>query len=315
MFLGIDIGGTHTKIGLVAPQTAQVVAQQTLDTKSFDHPTMLVQACKEWFDTQIADITPLLGIGIGAPNGNFYKGTIEFAPNLRWKGIIPLRDLFAQQFGCPAYLTNDANAAAIGEGLYGAAQGLRDYLVITLGTGLGSGFVANGNLIYGHDGFAGELGHIIIERHGGRVCACGRQGCLETYASASGIVRTATLLLEEVAFVDSQLHGFSHLSAKDITHCALQGDPLALHIFDLTAHQLGFALAQAIAITSPQAIIFFGGLALAGDLLLEPVRRYTESYLLPIFQNKVLYLPSGVDAQHAAILGAAALAATAYKGK
>lgn len=303
--LGIDIGGTTTKLGIIS-RDGQVLAHHHLPTTQYAQPQDLVQACLHWSSTQQPSIA---AIGIGAPNGNFYKGTIEFAPNLLWKGIVPLAQLFSNAFGIPAWLTNDANAAAISEGLYGAARNLKDYLVVTLGTGVGSGFVANGQLIYGHDGFAGELGHTITQRSNGRACGCGRKGCLETYASVTGLVRTAREYLQNTD-QHSLLRQYptSELTGQLISLAAQQGDTLALQIFDDTAAELGFALAQAVAITSPQAIVFFGGLAQSGDLLLIPTRRYMEQQLLPIFQNKVQFLLSAVPSQYAAILGAAALA-------
>jgi glucokinase len=250
----------------------------------------------------------LVGIGIGAPNGNFYKGTIEFAPNLAWKGVVPMTAITEEIFGVPAYLTNDANAAAIGEMIYGGARGMKDFVVITLGTGVGSGFVVNGNLMYGHDGFAGEFGHITVDTQGRR-CGCGRIGCLETYASATGIVQTVKELQHELAFQDSVLHKKTEtLTALDITEAAMQGDKLALQAFEYLASILGAKLADVVAITSPEAIFLFGGLAQAGDILLIPVKKYMEANLLKIFQNKVKILPSLLNGSNAAILGAAALA-------
>ena len=232
-------------------------------------------------------------------------GTIDFAPNLNWKGVVPLVQLFEEHFLFPVVLTNDANAAAIGERIYGAAKGINDFVMVTLGTGLGSGFVVNGNLVYGHDGFAGELGHTIVEKNG-RECGCGRKGCLETYASASGIVRTAKEFLENSN--NSLLADVKELSSKSIADAALKGDALALEIFDYTAEKLGFSLANTVALTSPKLIVLFGGLAQSGDLILKPTKKYMEAYLLNIYQNKVAIVPSKLKASDAAILGASALA-------
>lgn len=302
--LGIDIGGTTTKVGVVA-MGGEVLDSQHFATAHFDNAQALAEACWQWLQASGHSIA---AIGIGAPNGNYYKGTIEFAPNLRWKGIVPLSTIFSQRFSLPCFVTNDANAAAISEQLYGAARGLRDYLVVTLGTGLGSGFVANGELIYGHDGFAGELGHCIVVR-GGRECGCGRQGCLETYASATGVVRSALEWLHNTdqPSILRQIPE-DQLDSAAVAQAAHQGDALARSIFDQTGDLLGFALANAVAIMSPAAIIFFGGLAQAGDLLLTPTRRSLEANLLPIFQNKIDLRLSTVPASYAAILGAAALA-------
>lgn len=305
--VGIDIGGTNTVWGLINEQ-GQVQVEGSLLTKNYLEPSTFVaklaldikKALKE------ASKFDLVGIGIGAPNGNYFKGTIEYAPNLVWEGVVPLQKMFQSYFKAPIWVTNDANAAAIGEMLFGVAQGMNDFVIVTLGTGLGSGFVANGKLIYGHDGFAGELGHTIVERNG-RICGCKRKGCLETYASATGIVRTAKERLEHYKG-KSLLQEQAELSSKIIADCANQGDALALEIFDYTGEQLGFSLANTVAISSPEAIILFGGLANAGALIIEPTQRYMEQYMLNIFQNKVQLLTSTVAQHQAAILGAAALA-------
>lgn len=304
--IGIDIGGTDTDWGFIDNQ-GHVYQTGTFDTKEYTEPTVFVKEIATKIKETIA-ANPhyeLVGIGIGAPNGNYFKGTVEYPPNLAWKGIIPLKDMFQEHFDLPVWLTNDANAAAIGEMQFGAAKGLKDFLVVTLGTGLGSGFVANGELIYGHDGFAGELGHTIVEI-GGRNCNCGRQGCLETYASATGLVRTTKLRLQDYKF-DTLLSKSETITSKGIAECAEKGDALALEIFDYTGHLLGFSLSNTVAITSPSAIILFGGLANAGDLILKPTQKYMEQYMLNLFKNKVKLLISTVPEHHAAILGAAAL--------
>jgi len=283
------------------------LVQQSIKTKDFPDPENFVAVLSAKLKELIASEKNLnvIGMGVGAPNGNYYTGTIDFAPNLNWKGVVPLVQLFEKHFSFPVVLTNDANAAAIGERIYGAAKGIDDFVMVTLGTGLGSGFVVNGNLVYGHDGFAGELGHTIVEKNG-RVCGCGRKGCLETYASASGIVRTAKEFL--VNSSESLLVDVEEISSKSIADAALKGDALALEIFDYTAEKLGFSLANTVALTSPKLIVLFGGLAQSGDLILKPTKKYMEAYLLNIYQNKVAIFPSKLKASDAAILGASALA-------
>ena len=304
--IGVDIGGTNTVFGLVDEQ-GNCLVQQSIKTKDFPDPENFVAVLSAKLKELIASEKNLtvIGLGVGAPNGNYYTGTIDFAPNLNWKGVVPLVQLFEKHFPFPVVLTNDANAAAIGERIYGAAKGIDDFVMVTLGTGLGSGFVVNGNLVYGHDGFAGELGHTIVEKNG-RECGCGRKGCLETYASASGIVRSAKEFL--VNSGGSLLADLKELSSKSIADAALKGDALALEIFDYTAEKLGFSLANTVALTSPKLIVLFGGLAQSGDLILKPTKKYMEAYLLNIYQNKVAIVPSKLKASDAAILGASALA-------
>ena len=247
------------------------------------------------------------GMGVGAPNGNYYNGTIEYAPNLPWKGIIPLAAKFEESLGIPTALTNDANAAAIGEMTYGAARGLRDFIMITLGTGVGSGIVINGQLVYGHDGFAGELGHVIAERDG-RVCGCGRKGCLEAYCSATGVARTAREFL--VARSEPSLLRnipAENIQSKDVYDAAVKGDKLAKDIFDYTGMILGRAFADFIAFSSPEAIILFGGLAKSGDYIMEPIKKALDENVLPIFKGKTKLLMSQLKDADAAVLGASAL--------
>tara|TARA_B110000977_G_scaffold86944_1_gene115741 strand:+ start:10083 stop:11033 length:951 start_codon:yes stop_codon:yes gene_type:complete len=304
--VGIDIGGTNTVFGLVDEQ-GNCLMQNALKTSDYPLVEDFVSTVSSQVNNLIAsnpNVT-VVGMGIGAPNANFYTGTIEFAPNLSWEGIVPLTKLFAAHFNFPIFLTNDANAAAIGERIYGAAKGLNDFIMVTLGTGLGSGFVVNGDLVYGHDGFAGELGHTTVELNG-RQCGCGKKGCLETYASATGIVKTAKEMMPTMP--DSALHKLTELTSKAIADVALQGDALALAIFDFTAEKLGFALANTVAITSPKCIVLFGGLAQSGDLILKPTKKHMEANLLKIFKNKVAIVPSQLKAADAAILGASALA-------
>jgi len=300
---GIDIGGTNTAFGLVNAE-GTLLFQSVFPTQ--DTPEELVQTVFKVLSTAIATSNyQLVGVGIGAPNGNFYNGTIEFAPNLKFTGIVPLAAMFQEAFGVSAILTNDANAAAIGEMQFGVAKGMNNFVVVTLGTGLGSGFVCNGNVLYGHDGFAGELGHTIYD-YEGRLCGCGRKGCLETYCSATGIVRTCQEWLAKETTA-SVLRNLSTLTAKSIADAAAQGDELALKAFEFTSMVLGRALADTVAITSPEAIILFGGLANAGDLLAIPLKHHLEANLLHIFKNKVKVLRSNLKEADAAILGAASL--------
>lgn len=307
--IGIDIGGTSVKIGTVF-ENGEVKFRDSFLTKEFKEIEDFVDHLSEKIDHSLGQIDSgyqLTGVGIGAPNGNYYRGTIEHAPNLIWEGIIPLADMLKKKINTPVYLTNDANAAAIGEMTYGGAKNMKNFLMITLGTGLGSGFVANGKLILGHDGFAGELGHTIVNPEG-RLCGCGRMGCLETYASASGIKRTILKYLS-VRKEDSILRTVpsNKLSSKIIYDAAKDGDIVAKEAFEYTGKILGMKLADAIAITSPEAIFLFGGLANAGDLIFEPTKRYMEEYLLNIYKNKVKLLPSSLPKGDAAILGASAL--------
>jgi glucokinase len=250
----------------------------------------------------------LSAIGIGAPNANYHKGTIELAPNLAWKGIVPLTELMRKKIDIPVALTNDANAAAMGEMIFGGAKKMKDFIVLTLGTGLGSGIVVNGEVVYGHTGFAGELGHTIVVP-GGRDCGCGRQGCYETYASASGLVRTVLYMLSEMK-EESALRDLPPglLTAKKIAEAAADKDPIAVEAMDYTAEILAFGIVNAIGFSSPEAVFLFGGLAQAGEMLFEPVRKYVDQNVQPIFKGTVKILPSGISESNAAVLGAAALA-------
>ena len=305
--LGIDIGGTNTAFGIVN-RRGEIIAKGNMPTTGHDTPHHYIAALRH-------ELTPLLdsagrenfeGVGIGAPNGNFFTGEIVFAPNLPWRGVIPMAKMIGEALNLKAVLTNDANAAAIGEMTYGVAKGLRDFIVVTLGTGLGSGFVANGELIYGHDGFAGELGHVIAVREG-RICGCGRNGCLETYASATGIVRTANEWLAERNTPTVLRAMQPNITSRIIHEAAMQGDVFALEIFEFTGKILGQTLADTITITSPEAIVFFGGLAKSGDMLFDHVRTHIEHNLLNIYKNKVSLMQSALPDADAAILGASAL--------
>jgi glucokinase len=305
---GIDIGATYTKLGIV-DQEGKVYGETSISTDEKDieiYLDHLASAVRGLLKDQEGRLE-LAGIGIGAPNGNYYRGVIEYAPNLNWKGLIPFVELFGAHFDIPMVLTNDANAAALGEMMYGGARNMTDFIVITLGTGLGSGIVVNRNVVYGHDGFAGELGHVIVADNG-RNCGCGRKGCLETYVSASGIVRTVFELLA-LDTGGSRLRGipFDKLSARDITEAANQHDHIALEAFEMTGRILGKALADVVALFSPEAIFLFGGLTRAGDYIFKPVKAHMEKNLLNIYRDKVMILPSGLTETNAAVLGSAGL--------
>lgn len=309
---GIDIGGTTVHIGLVT-QAGEVFSHICLHTKEYAQPEDLAKAVSEKIKAALYDLDgkyTLKGIGIGAPNGNFYKGTIEYAPNIKWYGIIPFAKMLEDEMSVPCKLTNDANAAALGEMIFGAAKGMKDFIFITLGTGLGSGIVSNGNLIYGHDGFAGEMGHLVVVPNG-RLCGCGRTGCLETYCSAPGLVKTYQEILirqnpalKHISNTDDSL---SEITAKTVFEKAKAGEAGAMEAFAFTAETLGLALANAVAYTSPQAIFLFGGLAAAGELLFNDVQRHMEENLLNIYKGNVRILPSGLPENDAALLGAASL--------
>jgi glucokinase len=307
--IGIDIGGTNTVFGIVT-ENGECIAEDRMRTDAFEDADEYVRVLTAGINVLINREKlegNIIGIGIGAPNGNYYRGTVENAPNLKWKGVIPLADMMKEYFNMPVVLTNDANAAAIGEMVFGAAKGMKNFIVVTLGTGLGSGFVANGELIYGHTGFAGELGHTVIFENGRR-CGCGRKGCLETYASATGIVRTVKKMLRnsEEKSILTDINP-DELTSKKIYEAALVGDKIAFDAFDYTAKILAFGLANAVAITSPEAIILFGGLALAGDYIFKPTKKYLEEFLLNNFKGTVKLLPSAISGKNAAVLGAAAL--------
>jgi len=310
--VGIDIGGTNTVFGIVDAR-GSILSSGSVKTQSYSSIGDYVdEVCKNLLPLIVAQggVEKIKGIGIGAPNGNYYSGTIEFAPNLPWKGIIPLAALFEEKLGIPTALTNDANAAAVGEMTYGAARGMKDFIMITLGTGVGSGIVINGQVVYGHDGFAGELGHVIMRRgETGRLCGCGRKGCLEAYCSATGVARTARELL--AARTDASLLRnipSENISSKDVYDAAVQGDKLAQEIFNFTGTLLGEALADFIAFSSPEAIILFGGLAKSGDYIMKPIQKAIDENILTIFKGKAKLLVSELKDSDAAVLGASALA-------
>jgi len=309
--VGIDIGGTKTVYGFV-DREGNILAGDMIITSHYDEPEDFVAALYEKMMITASSIgreVEILGFGIGAPMGNINKGTIEYPADLPWKGIIPLADIFARHTSLPVIVTNDANAAAVGEMIYGGAKGMKNFVVITLGTGLGSGFVIDGKLVYGHDGFAGEIGHTSI-RPGvsNRDCGCGRKGCLETYVSATGLKRTVLKVMAD-RLDDSELrrYSFEELSSEKIYEAALRGDPIALEAFEHTGAMLGYKLADVVAHTNPEAIFLFGGLALAKELIFEPARAHMEENLLYIYRGKVKLLPSELSTQNAAVLGTSSL--------
>ena len=308
--VGMDIGGTNTVFGIV-DQRGNVLATDSIKTQAYVKIEDYVDAvCEKLLPLieSVGGVEKIKGMGVGAPNGNFYNGTIEFAPNLPWKGVIPLAAMFEEKVGVPTALTNDANAAAIGEMTYGAARGMKDFIMITLGTGVGSGIVINGQLVYGHDGFAGELGHVVVRRENGRLCGCGRRGCLETYCSATGVARTAREFL--VARPEPSLLRdipAEEIVSKDVYDAAVKGDKLAQDIFEFTGRILGEALADFIAFSSPEAIVLFGGLAKSGDYIMKPIKKALDENILKIFEGKTKLLVSELKDADAAVLGASAL--------
>ncbi len=308
--IGIDIGGTNTKYGIVNHR-GEILQQGELRTDRYPQVESYLDALFNTLQPIIKSITKtnvIHGIGIGAPNGNYYTGTIEYAPNLKWKGIIPIAKMISDRFDLPAALTNDANAAAVGEMTYGAARGMKDFIMITLGTGVGSGIVANGQLILGHDGFAGELGHTIIIPGGRLHEGTGLRGSLESYASATGLTKTAVELLEKNPGTESLLksHG-GDINSKFVYECAMKNDKMAKKVYSYTGKILGQALANFVMFSSPEAIVLFGGLTKAGDMIMKPTIEHMEKNLLPIFQNKVKLIFSELKESDAAILGASAL--------
>ena len=307
--LGIDIGGTNTKYGFVNHR-GEILEKGSIRTDEYEK-------VEDFIDALYNKISPSMknhsnqarfdGIGVGAPNANYYTGTIEQAPNLRWKGIVPFAELMTKKFGLPCKMTNDANAAALGEMMFGAARGMKDFIMMTLGTGVGSGIVSGGSLIYGHDGFAGELGHTIIKPGGRKHWSTGSEGSLEAYASATGIAITAKKMRAE--FPESMLNNYpeEEINSKVVHECAKKGDPTAIEVFRYTGQKLGEALANFVMFSSPEAILLFGGVIKAGDFILKPTKLHMERNLLPIFRNKVKLVFSELDEADAAILGASAL--------
>lgn len=308
--VGIDIGGTNTVFGIVDAR-GNVIASNSIKTGKHanieDYIAELKVALNKLIEAHDAK-DKIHGIGVGAPNSNYFTGTIEYATNLPWKGVVPLAKLLTEAFGVPVAVTNDANAAAIGEMTYGAARGMKDFIMITLGTGVGSGIVVNGQLVYGHDGFAGELGHVIVKPSNGRMCGCGRTGCLETYCSATGVARTAREFLE-IRTDPSRLRDLpiEEITSKDVYDAAIAGDKLAREIFQYTGEIMGRAFANFVAFSSPEAIILFGGLARAGELLMKPIKESMDRNMLNMFKGKTKLLLSELKESDAAVLGASAL--------
>lgn len=310
--VGVDIGGTNTTIGLI-DEVGKVIAKGGISTPSHGNIEKYMDDLAKAIRDMISptnEVLSVMGIGVGAPNGNYYTGSIDYAPNLSFKGIIPFVELLKKRF--PEYeyvaLTNDANAAAIGEMIYGGAKNMKNFVMYTLGTGVGSGIVVNGDLVYGHDGFAGECGHTTLIP-GGRLCGCGALGHLEAYCSAPGMKRTAFELIAKYNANDSKLadKSFKELDSKMIFDAAEAGDKVALEVFELTGKYLGQGLADTVHVLSPEAIFLFGGPTAAGDYIFKPTKQSMEEHLLPIFKNKIKILPSELDSGNAAIIGASAL--------
>ena len=310
--IGLDLGGTNSVFGIVDSR-GEIKATTAIKTQAYDNVDDYVNASVEALQIiidQVGGIDKIKAMGIGAPNGNYYKGTIEFAANLSWghNCIVPLADMFSKKLGIPVGLTNDANAAAVGEMTYGVARGMKNFIDITLGTGVGSGIVVNGQVVYGSDGFAGELGHVTMIRENGRECGCGRKGCLEAYCSATGVARTARELLETTD-EPSLLRDMKpeDITSLEVSLAAEKGDALAKHIYEFTGEMLGAACAEFAAFSSPEAFIFFGGLTKAGSLLMDPIKKSYDEHVLKIFKGRAKFLVSSLDGGSAAVLGASAV--------
>ncbi len=310
--IGLDLGGTNSVFGIVDSR-GDIKATTAIKTQAYNNVDDYVNASVEALQIiidQVGGIDKIKAMGIGAPNANYYKGTIEYAPNIAWghECCVPLADMFSKKLGIPVAITNDANAAAIGEMTYGVARGMKNFIVLTLGTGVGSGIVVNGQLVYGCDGFAGELGHVIMRRENGRSCGCGRTGCLEAYCSATGVARTAR---EFLATTDtpSLLRDVKpeDITSLDVSIAAGKGDELAKQVYDFTGKMLGEACADFAAFSSPEAFIFFGGLTKAGDLIMNPIKKSYDEHVMPVFKGKAQFLISGLDGSSAAVLGASAI--------
>ncbi|MBQ6434231.1 MAG: ROK family protein [Bacteroidaceae bacterium] len=307
--IGLDLGGTNSEFGIV-DQNANIIASTRVKTAGHGDVNQYVDDCVAALQPiieQVGGIEKIHAMGIGAPNGNYYSGSIEFAPNLPWKGKIPLAQMFSERLGIPVRLTNDANAAAMGEMQYGAARGMQNFIMITLGTGVGSGIVVNGQMVLGCDGMAGELGHVIVEKDG-RQCGCGRKGCLEAYCSATGVARTAREIIEKTdkPTILREIP-LDKIESKDVAIAAGKGDEVAKQIFEETGRILGEACANFAAFSSPEAFIFFGGLTKAGDLIMNPIKKAYDESVLRIFRDKAKFIVSELDGAGAAVLGASAL--------
>jgi len=309
--IGMDMGGTNTVFGVVDTR-GNVISKSAVKTSTHSDVNLYIDDIYVELSKLIeavGGIDKIKGIGIGAPNGNYYTGNIEYAPNLPWKGVIPFATMMADKFGIPTALTNDANAAAVGEMTYGAARGMKNFIMITLGTGVGSGIVIDGKVVYGHDGFAGELGHVIVMRNNGRTCGCGRTGCLEAYASATGVARSAREILESSKKASILRNiPITDITSKDVFDAAQEGDEIAIEIFNFTGKILGEAFADFVTFSAPEAIVLFGGLSKAGDLIMKPIVENMEKNLLNIWKGKVKVLFSELKEADAAVLGASALA-------
>lgn len=311
LVIGLDLGGTNSVFGVVDSK-GEIIATTSIKTQAYpsvDQYIMESVKVIKQIAEQVGGMEKIRAMGIGAPCGNYYKGTIEHAANLVWaKGIVPLANMFVNELGIPVVVTNDAKAAAMGEMKYGVAVGMNNFVELTLGTGVGSGIVANGQLIYGFDGFAGELGHMIVEPDG-RPCGCGRKGCLETYCSATGVVRTAIAMLEESSEATSVRDiATDKLTSYEVYKAAMAGDTMAQEVFKQTGRRIGIACANIATFLSPEAFIFFGGLAQAGELLLRPIEEAYNENVLSLYKGKARFLMSGLDGAKAAILGASAIA-------
>ena len=309
--IGLDMGGTNSVFGIVDAR-GNIKAQTVIKTRGYkdveEYVKTAVEALQPAIDL-VGGIETIKGMGIGAPNANYYTGTIDNAANLEWKGIVPIAKLFSEALCVPVRVTNDANAAAMGEMTYGAARGMKNFIMITLGTGVGSGIVCDGRVVYGSDGFAGELGHVIVDHsENARPCGCGRKGCLETYCSATGVARTARHLLE-TSTEDSLLRKLNadEITSFDVYQAAEAGDALALAIFEETGRKLGAACADFAAFSSPEAFIFFGGLTKAGDYIMNPIKRAYDENVLFVYKDKAKLLISTLNGSEAAVLGASAL--------
>ena len=310
--IGLDLGGTNSVFGIVDSR-GDIKATTAIKTQAYDNVEDYVKASIEALNIiidQVGGIENIKAMGIGAPNANYYKGTIEFAPNIAWAHscCVPLAEMFSKELGVPVAITNDANAAALGEMNYGVARGMKNFIMLTLGTGVGSGIVINGQMVYGCDGFAGELGHVIMRRDNGRSCGCGRTGCLEAYCSATGVARTAREFLS-TSDMPSLLREYKpeDITSLEVSLAAGKGDELAKKVYDFTGEMLGEACADFAAFASPEAFVFFGGLTKAGDLIMEPIKKSYDEHVMPVFKGKAQFLISGLDGSSAAVLGASAI--------
>lgn len=311
--IGVDLGGTNTVFGVV-DATGNIILEGSIKTGKYKSAAEFVNAgvkCINEIVEPIGGIDNIQGIGIGAPNANYYSGTIEFAPNIKWahNGIVPLAEMFIRELGVPVRMTNDANAAAMGEKLYGVAKGMKNFIMLTLGTGVGAGIIVNGELVYGHDGFAGELGHICMDRsEDARQCGCGLRGCLETYCSATGVARTAREFLQKTTRPSSLRNKpADKIESLDVYLAAKEGDEIAKEIFKFTGTILGWACADFTAFSSPEAFVFFGGLCKSGDLIMKPIEEAYKKNVMPLFRNKAKFVISSLMDKNAAVLGASAL--------